>query len=83
MRATNQTTLEDLLREIEIMIYRDVFDNIMDADTSDDSDVIRTFKHLYPERFDRAVSDAVKCAMEEGASEEQVIMSGYEVSDEI
>ena len=82
MRATNQTTLDDLLREIEIMIYRDVFDNIMDADTSDNSDVIRTFMHLYPERCERAVSDAVKCAMEEGASEEQVIMSGYEIPED-
>ena len=79
MRNTEKQTLEDLLREVEILVSRDAFDNILDADTTDNLDIIRTFKNVYPERYQKAIDTAVKEAIYCGANEYRVTNAGYEM----
>lgn len=82
MRATPQKTVEDLVDEVAVLVYRDVFDQLLDADTSDAYDVIHTFRNVFPERYEKIVKDAVKDAMAEGAREETVMACGYALPEE-
>ena len=71
-------TLEDLLSAIRSLVLRDIFDDIMDADTADIYDVINTFKKVYPDQYQECVNEAIDMAVEEGATDERIAISGYE-----
>ena len=73
-----QKTLEDLLSAIRVFVLHDIFDDIMDADTADTYDVINTFKKVYPDQYQECVNDAIDMAVEEGATDERIAISGYE-----
>ena len=82
MRNTDRKTVDDLIKEVEILVYRDVFDQILDADTTDNYDIIQTFKQVFPERYEKTVEEAVKDAMAEGAREETVLMCGFKLPED-
>lgn len=73
-----QKTLEDLLSAVRALVLRDIFDDIMDADTADIYDVIYTFKKVYPDQYQECVNEAIDMAIEEGATDERIAISGYE-----
>ena len=78
MRATEQKTVDDLITELQRLAIREVFDDIMDADTSDTFDLMRAFKKVYPDLWQEAVNFAIEMAEENGATEERIAISGYE-----
>lgn len=73
-----QKTLEDLLQAVRVLVCRDIFDDIMDADTADTYDVINTFRKVFPDQYQECVNDAIDMAVEEGATDERIAISGYE-----
>lgn len=73
-----QKTLEDLLSAVRTLVLQDIFDDIMDADTADTYDVIYTFKKVYPDQYQECVNEAIDMAVEEGATDERIAISGYE-----
>ena len=78
MKPTEQKTIDDLITELQRLAMREVFDDIMDADTSDTYDLMHTFKRVYPDLWQESVNFAIEMAEEEGATEERIAISGYE-----
>lgn len=74
---TNTKTKEDLVHELEVLVTRDAFDTIMDASTTDNKDIIRVFRSVFPGRYKRAVETAVKEAIQCGANEYRVTNAGF------
>lgn len=78
MKPTEPKTIDDLVAEVMRLVMHDVFDDIMDADTADTYSLIHTFRRVRPDLWQEAVNLAIDMAMEEGATEERIAISGYE-----
>ena len=78
MRTTEPKTIDDLVAEVMGLAMRTIFDEIMDADTADTYSLLCTFRQVHPDLWQEAVNLAVDMAMEEGATEERIAISGYE-----
>ena len=78
MKPTEPKTIDDLVAEVMRLAMHDVFDDIMDVDTADTYSLIHTFRQVCPDLWQEAVNLAIDMAVEEGATDERIAISGYE-----